>query len=103
MGEHWHRQYPPVKLDLLPGDVFVAYTDGLPEARRGRAVLGVGPIRRILQKHAGGCAADLIQALLALPRHFCGDEEPSNDALVLVARVAESTRADHRFLEATPS
>lgn len=103
MGEHWHRQYPPVKLDLVPGDVFVAYTDGLPEALRGRAVLGVGPIRRILQKHAGGCAADLIQPLLALPRHFCGDEEPSNDALVLVARVAESTRADHRFLEATPS
>lgn len=86
MGQQWHRQYPPVELKLTPGDVFVAYTCGLPEARRGRGVLGVGPVRRVLQEHRDGAAAELLQSLLALPRGFCGKAEPAEDALVLVAR-----------------
>lgn len=86
MGQQWHRHYPPVELKLRPGDVFVAYTSGLPEARRGRGVLGVGPVRRVLQEHRDSTAAELLQSLLALPRGFCGTVEPAEDALVLVAR-----------------
>jgi serine phosphatase RsbU (regulator of sigma subunit) len=86
MGQQWHRQYPPVQLQLMPGDVFVAYTHGLPEARRGRGVLGVGGVRRVLQEHNDDSAADVLQSLLALPRGFCGEAEPAEDALVFVAR-----------------
>lgn len=90
MGRQWHRQYPPVQLQLAPGDVFLAYTHGLPEARRGKGVLGVGPVRRVMQDHRDDSAADLLQQLLALPRGFCGDEEPADDALVLVAKAAKA-------------
>lgn len=86
IGHHWHPHSPPVELKLTPGDVFVAYTSGLPEARRGRGVLGVGPVRRVLQEHRDSTAAELLQSLLALPRGFCGKAEPAEDALVLVAR-----------------
>lgn len=86
MGQQWHRQYPPVQLQLMAGDVFVAYSNGLPEARRGRGVLGVGPVRRVLQEHNDDSAAGLMQSLLALPRGFCGKAEPAEDALVFVAK-----------------
>lgn len=86
MGRQWHRQYPPVELKLAPGDVFLAYTHGLPEARRGRGVLGVGPVRRVMQDHRDDSAAELLERLLALPRGFCGNAEPADDALILVAK-----------------
>jgi len=89
LGEHLHREYPPTRLTLSPGDVFVAYTDGLPEARQARSFLGLDPIRRVLQEHAGESAVKLAQHLLGLPRSFCGDASPAEDALVLVARLKE--------------
>ncbi len=103
IGQQWHRQYPPVQLALSPGDVFVAYTDGLPEARRGRGTLGVGPVRRVLQDHPGDSAGELIRHLLALPGGFCGDAQPANDAVVLVAKVGNKDKQPENHSHDTTS
>src|SRR5205823_1592419 len=71
---------------LQPGDAFVAYTDGVTEARRDREQFGDDRLRETL----GGCVgldADAIGATIEAAVLGFGGPEPSDDLAILVLRV----------------
>ncbi|MGH2767502.1 MAG: PP2C family protein-serine/threonine phosphatase [Actinomycetota bacterium] len=67
LGEFEVWQRPALEITLTPGDVFVAYTDGIAESRRGREILGPGPLVTALQQRAGESSAALAGACSSLP------------------------------------
>ena len=52
VGAFADQQYDAVTIELRPDDVFLAYTDGLPETRKGEELYGRRRIVRSLQRHA---------------------------------------------------
>ncbi|MGH2768399.1 MAG: PP2C family protein-serine/threonine phosphatase [Actinomycetota bacterium] len=85
LGEHEFWRYPVVDLTLTPGEVFVGYTDGIPEARRGREILGIGPIQHTLEHHPRDSAPTLARRLLRLASEYARGPT-MDDAVVVVAR-----------------
>lgn len=89
LGGFEFQRYPACDVDLIPGDLFVGYTSGLPEARQHRNFLGVDAVCRLLEEHSELSPHLLVRRLLTLARGFSGLEPPSQDAVVLVARCSE--------------
>jgi serine phosphatase RsbU (regulator of sigma subunit) len=73
-----------VQLDT--GDALVFYTDGVTEARRGRAQFGEERLLETLNKSRGRSAADIADAIERAVLEFAGPE-PSDDIAILVLRV----------------
>ncbi|HEY2814093.1 MAG TPA: SpoIIE family protein phosphatase [Acidimicrobiales bacterium] len=71
---------------LQPGDAFVAYTDGVTEARRDREQFGDERLQATLARCAGLDAAAIGEAIEAAVLAF-GGAEPSDDLAILVLRV----------------
>ena len=57
VGAFADEQYDAVTLQLQEGDVFLAYTDGLPETRKGEELYGRRRIVESLTRHADGVGA----------------------------------------------
>ena len=57
IGAFPDQQYDSITLDLRDDDVFLAYTDGLPETRSGEELYGRRRIVASLQRHARGVSA----------------------------------------------
>lgn len=74
-----------VEIELAPDDLFVGYTDGIVEARRGAETFGVEAIQRILEKSHEEGEREIAHAILAAARSFTGGRL-EDDAVVLVVR-----------------
>ena len=57
VGAFPDQQYDAVTLALHEGDIFLAYTDGLPETRKGEELFGRRRIVQSLTRHAGSSSA----------------------------------------------
>jgi serine phosphatase RsbU (regulator of sigma subunit)/HAMP domain-containing protein len=65
-----------------PGSTVLMYTDGVTEARSGRAFFGEGRVRRALRQ--GGSAAAVTQRLLSLVQRFSGGALRDDAAILAV-------------------
>jgi sigma-B regulation protein RsbU (phosphoserine phosphatase) len=79
--------YDEIAVDLASGDVFVFYTDGLVEARRGREEYGPERLIRGLEAHAALAAPAVGGGLLADLDSFLGQESPADDVTLIVVKV----------------
>jgi serine phosphatase RsbU (regulator of sigma subunit) len=71
IGAFEDQQYEPVTLELEEGDVLLAYTDGIVEARRGDDLFGRDRIAESLRKHAPTTSArELASAIYADAQKF---------------------------------
>lgn len=81
-------KYEELVLRLEPGDVVALCSDGVEESRNTAGeMLGSDRIRQVLQRTAGGSAAEIAQALLETTDRFAGREEASDDRTVVVLKV----------------
>jgi len=71
---------------LQPGDAYIAYTDGVTEARRGRGQFGDDRLVDILSTCTGSDADGIGAAIEAAVLDF-GGPEPSDDLAIVVLRV----------------
>jgi serine phosphatase RsbU (regulator of sigma subunit) len=84
------------RIPLAPGDLLLAYTDGVPECRapdgsfygRGRLCAVVG------QRGAGRPPEELIAAVLEDLERFRAGEEPSDDVTLVAVKRAEGVAGD---------
>ena len=74
------------RLQLSPGDVLVAYSDGVTEAARGTEQLGEEGLLDILRRHVNAPPDEVISAILDRVQEFSAGEQ-SDDLTLLVARV----------------
>jgi serine phosphatase RsbU (regulator of sigma subunit)/HAMP domain-containing protein len=82
--------FEQVVVELEPGDVLVTYTDGVTEARRGRAFFGEGRIRKAVRRSK--TAQGVVEALLAAVGEFSSGVM-RDDAAALVLRVEDEAPA----------
>ena len=82
--EDWECALKP--LQLLPGDLLVAYSDGVTEAVRGQEQFGEDRLIEVLRSSADAPPDDLVSAVLARVQEFVGGDPP-DDLTLLIARV----------------
>ena len=89
-----------VTAPLLPGDLWVVYSDGLVEAAKeeGGEPWGFARLETCLREGAGGSAAALRDRILASQRAHTGKDDTDDDRTLLVLRieapVAQAERKD---------
>ncbi len=87
-GETFSATIEDVSVPLRPGDVFVLYTDGYPEAMtRTREEYGEARLATALQKFSGGTAEELLSHLYRDTRRFAGRAEQHDDMTMVVVRI----------------
>jgi serine phosphatase RsbU (regulator of sigma subunit) len=74
------------RLQLFPGDLLVAYSDGVTEAARGREHFGEARLIEALGDRARATPDELVSAVLARVQAF-GAGEMTDDLTLVVARV----------------
>jgi serine phosphatase RsbU (regulator of sigma subunit) len=70
---------------LAPGDLLVAYSDGITEAARGEEHFGEERLLEVLRAHADASPDTIVSAVLASVMEF-GASDQSDDLTLLVAR-----------------
>jgi serine phosphatase RsbU (regulator of sigma subunit) len=84
--------YGVSSVELDEGDLAVVYTDGLTEASRDGAMLGVEGVQEVLDRHAHRRAADIVEELIFAVRRWAN--EPLDDLTVVVLK--QLTHPAHR-------
>ena len=93
-GERFDRLLEEQEVPLLPGDLFLFFTDGLSEAMNaGAELFGEGRLARILEEAASLGSEELKEKILAEVRRFVGDAAPHDDMTLVVLKVVEEERA----------
>ena len=79
----------PLELHLAPGDAFVAYTDGITEARStAGGFYGEDRLHGLVASLAGATATAIVDAVVADVTAFRTGADPSDDLTLLVVRRA---------------
>ncbi len=80
--------YESDELRLAPGDILLAYTDGVVESRNRRGdEFGEERLARFLREHAHLSAPDLEQQLLRTLQQWTADAEQEDDLTLVVVKV----------------
>jgi serine phosphatase RsbU (regulator of sigma subunit) len=84
-SDHPPRCSPVVT--LLPGDIFVALTDGYVEAKSPAGEqFGNNRMLSIIRENRGRPSSEILQVLEASVRGFCGSAAPADDLTAVVVR-----------------
>jgi len=79
--------YSPARVTLRPGDLIVAYTDGITEAMNpGHEQFGEARLLDVVTRHADHAPEEMTDALFEAVAAHAGDEPQSDDITVLVVR-----------------
>ena len=79
---------------LIPGDVFIFFTDGLYEAHNPRGEeFGVDRVRSIVSTMLFKSAGEIIDAIMKGVKDFVGDEPFSDDICVVAVEVTDKAKA----------
>jgi serine phosphatase RsbU (regulator of sigma subunit)/PAS domain-containing protein len=71
-------------IHLAPGDRLCVFTDGLVEARRGRAMFGTEGVAEMLRSHADRPAVELSRLLVDAVQQFHGDQLADDLAILIL-------------------
>jgi sigma-B regulation protein RsbU (phosphoserine phosphatase) len=87
LGAFDDQGYEEGSITLEPGQVLVAYSDGITESfdREGRP-FGIGGLRATLARAHGGCARDILEQILAAASAHAGSHAQSDDMTLVVMR-----------------
>jgi serine phosphatase RsbU (regulator of sigma subunit) len=87
-GERFEAILEEQQLPLVPGDLFLLFTDGLSEAMNsGAELFGEGRLRRILEEGQELGSEELRERILDEVRRFVGDQTPHDDLTLVVLKV----------------
>jgi len=85
--------FPATEVELVPGDLLVAFTDGVTEAMTpDGALFGEARLRALLRGLGDVAPADAVAAVLAGVRAFAGSAEQADDIAILAVRYAGAGR-----------
>jgi sigma-B regulation protein RsbU (phosphoserine phosphatase) len=80
--------YEQHTIHLSKGDIFLAYTDGIPEARNTlNEEYGVDRLKAVVCKHAALPVRMIKSMILEDIRNFIGDQEQQDDITLILAKV----------------
>jgi len=87
-GELFEAILEEQQVPLIPGDIFLLFTDGLSEAMNsGAELFGEGRLRRILEQGAELGSEEMRERILEEVRRFVGDEAPHDDLTLVVLKI----------------
>jgi serine phosphatase RsbU (regulator of sigma subunit)/pSer/pThr/pTyr-binding forkhead associated (FHA) protein len=87
LGLFDHAVYEEDTLSLSPGDLIVAFSDGVSEAlNEAGEEFSDHRLLAAVDTHRGKTPQELVDALLAEVRTFCGQATPSDDVTLVVVR-----------------
>jgi len=84
------EDYVEHETDLMPGDLFIFYSDGLTETRNLEgAMFGVDRLQEIIRIHASLDPADLTHKVVELVGQFSGVDAPGDDQTCVTVRIQD--------------
>jgi serine phosphatase RsbU (regulator of sigma subunit) len=86
IGAFEDEEWTSLSLRLYPGDVLVAYTDGITEARRGGELFGEHRLIEVALAARGLPTEEIADRVIDAVRDFAGDE-PNDDLALIALRV----------------
>jgi phosphoserine phosphatase RsbU/P len=87
LGVEADAVYETEALDLQPGDVLAAFSDGIPEARNGAGEMFGRPAAAAALRHDGQTACQIRDRLLGDVRSFSDPVRQTDDTTLVVVRV----------------
>ena len=88
MGAFQDSSYEQETLQMETGDLLVAYTDGVTEARNSdEQEFGEDRLRGIIDSSEGVPAAELAERIVHGVRQWCGDVPPHDDLTLVVMKI----------------
>jgi sigma-B regulation protein RsbU (phosphoserine phosphatase) len=86
-------EYDEVTFRTRPGDVFLFFSDGIPDAQNEAGQLfGMKRLARVLELHRKQPADEIVEAVFAEVNSFVGSVEAFDDQTVAVLKIKELTR-----------
>jgi sigma-B regulation protein RsbU (phosphoserine phosphatase) len=88
LGLFPESEYQEGEVQLRPGDLFVAFTDGVPEARNvAGEEFGEERLKSVLQNAAGAAAPEVSSQLSKTVREWIGGAEQHDDLTFVIATI----------------
>jgi sigma-B regulation protein RsbU (phosphoserine phosphatase) len=86
-------EYDEVTFRTRPGDVFLFFSDGIPDAQnKADVVFGMKRLARVLETHCKSSASEIVDAVFAEVNKFVGSVEAFDDQTVAVLKIKETTK-----------
>jgi sigma-B regulation protein RsbU (phosphoserine phosphatase) len=90
-GDRFEEILEEVELPLVPGDIFLFFTDGLSEAMNGRSELfGERRLRDLVEQSEGLGSEEMKERILSEVRRFVGEAAQHDDMTLVVLKVVPS-------------
>ena len=88
LGSFGSSAYDEVQVPLLPGDVFVFFSDGISEAfDEAGQEFGSPRVFEVIERTHAKPAKEIVGELFGAVQAFCGDAEQSDDRTVVVVKI----------------
>jgi sigma-B regulation protein RsbU (phosphoserine phosphatase) len=84
----WHEaRFSPGSVTLLPGDVFVLYTDGVVEVMNASGeMFGVDRLEQAVRRRRGASSRERLEAVIEATRAFAGRDGYDDDFTLVIVR-----------------
>ncbi|MCU1260678.1 MAG: rsbU 2 [Bryobacterales bacterium] len=90
-----NSEYEERHCSLLPGDLLIAYTDGIMEtSNRKRELWGLRGLEGALSTCVGRPTQEVIAAVLKAQQEFAGPIAPSDDMTLIIANIEEAASSE---------
>jgi hypothetical protein len=87
-GEKFSMSIQEMDIPFQPGDLFVFYTDGLPEGmNKAMEEFGEERLLKAVEKYAHGPAAEILEGVFSEMKHFTGKAKQHDDMTIVVVKV----------------
>lgn len=86
LGVLQDAQYPQEKIQILPGDVVLFYTDGITEAARDNDYFGVERLMELVEKDMSASPEDMVKYVLETVSEFSNNSPQSDDRTIIVLK-----------------
>ena len=88
LGSFGSSAYDEVQVPLLPGDVFVFFSDGISEAfNEAGDDFGMPRLFEVIERTHAKPAKEIVGELFGAVQAFCGDAEQNDDRTVVVVKI----------------
>jgi sigma-B regulation protein RsbU (phosphoserine phosphatase) len=86
-------EYDEVTFHTRPGDIFLFFSDGIPDAQNEAGIsFGMTRLAHVLEKHRKEMACDIVAAVFAEVNQFVGGVEAFDDQTVAVLKIKETKK-----------
>ncbi|MFH0989477.1 MAG: SpoIIE family protein phosphatase [bacterium] len=87
-GEIFSKSIQEISISFQPGDLFVFYTDGFPEAmNKTMEEFGEERLCKTIERYAVGSAADVMEGIFTEMKQFTGKAKQHDDMTIVVVKV----------------